>query len=239
MKENNKENNEELENQDEQGAAESGAKNPPQDGQDAQDADDSQQGAKDGSDEKDKKDAAPADKDKNKPADDKNKEDKDDKQNAVAPEAYKDFTLPEGYEIDKDLAVEFAALAKEDNLSQEKAQKYIDLQIKAQRKINEGFKAITDNWQAETIKMLGADKDGKLTPEGQKKLALIKQTALKAGGQEAVDILDATCAGKHKAVANLLLAVAPYVLEDDINIDGKTPTPTKSDGELFYGKSKK
>ncbi|WP_424245900.1 hypothetical protein Dip510_000833 [Elusimicrobium posterum] len=163
----------------------------------------------------------------------------EDKKTEGAPETYKDFDMPQGYSIDKEIGAEFAAQAKADNLPQDVAQKYIDLGIKAQQKTNEVYKNITDGWEKETNKILGADSEGKLTQEGEKRLAMIKQTALKAGGQEALDILDATCASKHKAIAQLLLNVAPYVLEDDMNIDGKTPTPTKSDGDLFYGKSNK
>jgi hypothetical protein len=160
-------------------------------------------------------------------------------QKPAAPEAYAEFKVPEGYAIKKETGDKFAALAKKANLTQEAAQEFIDLQTAHQQEINADFKKITDDWEAKTIKMLGADKDGKLTPEGEKKLARAKAAALAAGGQEAVDILDATCAGKHEAVLKVLLTLAPHVLEDEMNIDGKSPTPTKSDGDLFYGKTMK
>ena len=51
-----------------------------------------------------------------------------------APEEYADFTLPEGMEIDPDLIAEFKAEAKRLNLSQEDAQKLVDIQAKLAEK---------------------------------------------------------------------------------------------------------
>ena len=47
-----------------------------------------------------------------------------------APETYKDFTLPEGAEVDGEAMTEFQALSKELDLSQGQAQKLIDYQVK-------------------------------------------------------------------------------------------------------------
>lgn len=48
---------------------------------------------------------------------------------AKVPETY-EFSVPEGVSLDADLTSEFTALAKEDGLTQERAQKYIDLGVK-------------------------------------------------------------------------------------------------------------
>src|SRR5215472_718828 len=42
-----------------------------------------------------------------------------------APETYSDFTVPEGFALDKDLAGEFTALAKKGDLSQTYAQELV------------------------------------------------------------------------------------------------------------------
>ena len=62
------------------------------------------------------------------------------------------FTMPENYgEVDKESLSEFAALAKEDGLSQERAQKYMDLATKAVLKEREGqaqyWKTSRDQWE--------------------------------------------------------------------------------------------
>jgi hypothetical protein len=52
---------------------------------------------------------------------------------AGAPEAYTDFTLPEGYTLDKTQLDEAAPLFKEMNLSQDQAQKLVDFYVKQQQ----------------------------------------------------------------------------------------------------------
>ena len=49
---------------------------------------------------------------------------------AGAPEAYAEFSLPDGYESNGEFLNEFAARAKADNLSQEQAQAYVDIASK-------------------------------------------------------------------------------------------------------------
>ena len=53
------------------------------------------------------------------------------------PEAYSDFTFPEGYEQDESLISEFSPLAKEAGLSQEMAQKFVDLQVKSLQSVTD------------------------------------------------------------------------------------------------------
>ena len=50
---------------------------------------------------------------------------------------YTDFTFPEGYEADEKLIGEFSPLAKEAGLSQEMAQKFVDLQVKAMQEVTD------------------------------------------------------------------------------------------------------
>lgn len=51
-----------------------------------------------------------------------------------APEKYEDFKLPEGFEKDPEVMDEFSTLAKELNITQEKAQTLVDLQTKLAKK---------------------------------------------------------------------------------------------------------
>lgn len=46
----------------------------------------------------------------------------------AAPESYEEFVLPEGLEVDTDLSEKFTEVAKDLNLTQEQAQKLVDLQ---------------------------------------------------------------------------------------------------------------
>ena len=58
-----------------------------------------------------------------------------------APEAYSDFTLPEGVSVDSELLAEFAPVLKELNLSQTSAQKIIDFAPKLLSQAAEGIKS--------------------------------------------------------------------------------------------------
>jgi hypothetical protein len=59
--------------------------------------------------------------------------------NAGAPEVYADFVMPEGLTLDPELTTDFKEIAKADNLSQEKAQKYVDAASKLVQKTIKTF----------------------------------------------------------------------------------------------------
>lgn len=75
-------------------------------------------------------------------------EDQAEKPAEGAPEKYEDFKLPEGTAFDSAVAQKFSEVAKELNLSQEKAQSVVDkmLPIMHQRQL-EQIKAISDGWR--------------------------------------------------------------------------------------------
>lgn len=67
-------------------------------------------------------------KDENQDAKDGDQKDDDNRDNeSKAPENYEAFKMPEGIEQDEDLFGDFVALAKESDLSQEEAQKFVDM----------------------------------------------------------------------------------------------------------------
>ena len=73
-----------------------------------------------------------------------------------APEEYADFTLPEGMEADPDLIAEFKAEAKRLNLSQEDAQKLVDIQAKLAEKQS---KAVLEQHQKDRRGVGGTSQD--------------------------------------------------------------------------------
>src|SRR5215469_15796993 len=70
-----------------------------------------------------------------------------------APETYSDFTVPEGFTLDKDITGEFSAIAKKNNVSQAGAQELVDLFIKYTKESHEApFQAwdnIQDDWRSQ------------------------------------------------------------------------------------------
>jgi len=97
-----------------------------------------------------------------KTGDDKTGEDKtgEDKSDKGAPEKYEDFVLPEGVDkLDQDMLDNFTALAKEQNLSQESAQKLVELAsglvLKTGQDSQAAWQETADGW----VKAVKEDKD--------------------------------------------------------------------------------
>lgn len=144
---------------------------------------------------------------------------KTDDKSAGAPEAYTDFTLPEGYTPDKDLIGEFGGWAKEHNLPQASAQKAIDLFTKAMGKATEaqqkGWEAMKDGWAKETTE----DKDiGGVKWEDTKKSAVL--AIEKLGSPKLMEVLEMSGVANHVEVVRFLSKIGGYVAEDKITTGG-------------------
>lgn len=90
-------------------------------------------------------------------AEDKKKEDAE-----GAPEQYEKFTFenqPEGAEYDQDLHDTFAKIAKEDNLTQAQAQKYVSLFEKTVGEIQKKNVEVFNDARKQTLDKLRADKE--------------------------------------------------------------------------------
>ena len=77
------------------------------------------------------------------------------------PGEYTDFTLPEGIPADAEIMTEFKATAKEFGLTQEQAQKLVDIQTKSlqagAKAADDGFNSLTNEWMEDTKKAYGAN----------------------------------------------------------------------------------
>lgn len=148
-----------------------------------------------------------------------------------APEAYADFTLPEGLAADTPVMGEFAALAKEANLPQETAQKFVDLAGKMQTQTVEGVQAALEaqgeKWgeDAKADKEFGGDAfDANLA---------IAKTALDAfGSPELKNLLNQSKLGNHPEVLRAFVKIGKAISQDGF-IPGRSGTPAKS----FFDKS--
>jgi len=158
---------------------------------------------------------------------------------AGAPESYADFTLPEGAALNSEVVGEFQTLAKEDGLSQERAQKYVDLGIKmAQGNQEASQKAIQDKinetrtqWaeQARTDKEFGGDKL-------DENLALAKKALDAFGGQELTQLLNESGMGDHPEVIRHFVRVGRAISEDRLVPGGRQP-PAGDPAKLLYKNS--
>ncbi|API59634.1 hypothetical protein BSL82_10150 [Tardibacter chloracetimidivorans] len=132
---------------------------------------------------------------------------------AGAPEAYEDFTAPDGVTLDAEVLDEFKAFAKEHNLPQAEAQKYVDTAIKLQEKWSQAqadaIVEIRGDWlkSSQTDKEFGGDKL-------ETSLATAKRGLEAYGSKELASFLDETGLGNHPEIIRLLVKAGATVSED-------------------------
>lgn len=132
-----------------------------------------------------------------------------------APETYEDFKAPEGYTLDSNIAEEFKGVAKDLNLSQDKAQEVVDRMGKviAQRQI-EQVKAISEKWKAESQsdpEIGGSKHQEAMSNVGR----VIRAFAMDAEGKCDPDIAEfmALPSGNHKGLLKLLARTGRAISE--------------------------
>lgn len=145
-----------------------------------------------------------------------------------APEEYADFTAPEGVELDAEALDAFRPVAKELNLTQEQAQRLVDLQSQtAQRWSQQVQEHVTNTrmgWReaSQNDKEFGGDKF-------QENLAVAKEGRDLFGDDELKTLLDETGIGDHPAVIRFFYKAGLANREHDFVTSGK---PEKS--KRFY-----
>jgi hypothetical protein len=151
-----------------------------------------------------------------------------------APEEYADFTLPEGMEADPDLIAEFKAEAKRLNLSQEDAQKLVDIQAKLAEKqgkaVLEQHQKTVKEWADQVKQDLGADY--------QKELSYAAKAINKFGTPELREFFNATGIGNHPELVKVFINIGKQISEDAF-VEGKDKAAPKSAAEILYGNTHK
>ena len=151
-----------------------------------------------------------------------------------APEAYTTFVSPEGTTLDATLDTEFKDLAKSLNLSQEDAQKVVDIGARithagVQAQID-GAAAIREGWAAESKadKEFGGDKLGE-------SLA-VAQASMKATTTPAMqELLERSGLGNHPEFIRHFLQIAPAFSADKMVPGGVSLTgASKSTEKVLY-----
>lgn len=140
-----------------------------------------------------------------------------------APEAY-EFKAPEGVTLDEGMVKDFSGIAKELNLTQDQAQKIVDLQAAAQQKQADAFKEQVQGWRdaVQADKDFGGDKLPQTIADAQKAIDLMP-----AGVRDEVkQLLDSTGFGNHPAVVKGFAAIGKLVAPDGF-VKGDAPPPVK------------
>ena len=130
-----------------------------------------------------------------------------------APEAYDDFTAPDGIELDTEVLDDFKATAKELNLPQEAAQRVVDLGIALIQKASDANATLIAEAQqgwitaSKTDPEFGGDKLNE-------SLALSRKGLEAVGTPELTKLLDESGLGNHPEVIRAFVKVGKAYSED-------------------------
>jgi hypothetical protein len=166
---------------------------------------------------------------------------KKDGENKGAPEVYADFKLPETFKVDEPVMGEFKTLAKELGLTQEAAQKLVDMQAKLQ---TGNATAFTENLQAHVEKTASEwATAAKTDPEygGAKfdeNVAVAKQALDTFGTPELKALLKESRLGNHPEVIRFMFKAGKSISQDGF-VPGRASSAAKNTADVLYGTSVK
>jgi len=147
-----------------------------------------------------------------------------------APEKY-EFKVPEGFTLDQALVDQFTPIAKELNLSQDKAQKLVDMYsgiVKAKSEAQEtSFNTFVEGLKTETVKELGANY--------KQELAFAAKSRDRFCSPELVEKLNESGLSNDKDMVKLFITMGRAISEDKPpeGLPGAGGQP-KTPGEILF-----
>jgi len=160
----------------------------------------------------------------------------DDKPAEGAPESYADFTMPEGVEVDAAAMELFQPLAKELGLSQDQAQKLIDIQAnmmaEAGKAMQADLEAKVDSWvtAAENDREIGGT-----STDFDAKIATANKAVQQFGTKGLLELFDATGVGNHPEVIRVFYRIGKLMENDKVMLGSATvPSQPKTAAEVLF-----
>ena len=150
-----------------------------------------------------------------------------------APETYTDFNVPEGMEVDKGMMETFLPLAKEGKLSQEGAQKFVDLYSKG---LKDSVDAHVKDWADAMGKWKDDTKaDKEVGGEQFDQTKVNVNLALKTFGNEKLsEMLEVTGVGNHVEFVRFFDKIGALVANDKIDLGNVASAETRTQAEIMY-----
>lgn len=150
-----------------------------------------------------------------------------------APEAYADFTVPEGMTLNKDALEAAVPVFKELGLTQDQAQKLVDIQTKREAtlaKASQGdYAAMRESWRKEVLADTSLSAGGKVKPEVLQTIGRaidgINDPKLAADFRQ---VMDTTGVGDNPAFIRTLFRMAQQMTEG---------RPTQGNGPSVHGQT--
>ncbi|MBH3138811.1 peptidase [Serratia marcescens] len=145
----------------------------------------------------------------------------------AAPEKY-EFTPPEGQELDANALAVFEPIAKELGLSQEQAQKLVDIYPQIQQQQADAWSKQVSDWgeQVKADKEIGGDKFNASVGAAQRALDQFGNTELR-------EYLNASGLGNHPALVRFCAKVGKAMAEDTFVVPNQGGQ--RSTADLLYG----
>lgn len=161
------------------------------------------------------------------------KDGKGEKPKDGAPESYADFKLPDGLKMDADMLGQFTTVAKELNLSQEAAQKLVDVHAKDMLSFAQQQEAALTTqrqaWREEVNKL----------PDAKTQLSLAKKALDYGGDSDFAKLVQTSWLGDHPKVIAYLAKVGKLLSEDRLHGgNGGGSTGSRPIQDVMYGGSK-
>lgn len=152
---------------------------------------------------------------------------------AVAPDTYADFNLPEDVILDEVALAKATPIFKELGLTQEQAQKVVDLhtelsQAGSQKQVDT-FNQLINDWreQSKNDGEFGGDKF-------EENVAVARSAIAKYGTPELKQLLEDHGVGNHPEVIRFMVRVGRTLKEDVPGQTGNTSTPEKDRVAVLY-----
>jgi hypothetical protein len=147
----------------------------------------------------------------------------------VVPEAYKPFTVPEGFSLNKDAVDAAVPVFKELGLTQDQAQKLVDLQSKREAELAKSgqgdYAAMRKDWRDKVLANPELSAGGKIKPEVTQTIGRaidgINNPKLAA---EFRQVMDTTGVGDNPAFVEAFFAMAKQLTEGR-PVQGVGPSP--------------
>jgi len=133
-----------------------------------------------------------------------------------APESYTDFAMPEGFSYDKESADDFLTVAKEMNLTQDQAQKLVDLYGSRMSTQQDTHKQQVEAWGVESKKQFK-----------QAEIDLANKTLGQFADKEMIELLASTGLGNHPKMVGLFKTIGSKFSEGTFVDTSSSPAAGK------------
>lgn len=151
------------------------------------------------------------------------------KPDSTVPEAYEEFKLPENVQWDATTGEEFKSIAKEMGLSQENAQKLVDLGAKMVSGQEESMgKMIADQstaWQKESLQQFK-----------QADIDIANKAIMQFADTDTIELLQTTGLGNNPLIVGLFNKIGQAMQEGNMPLGANQQTPTRlypNSGDMY------